>query len=197
MSKRVKCSNPAILEERKIRNLAKAREYGKINRAKITAARRDVLAAMSPEERRERYKRDYHKYKERRKAYNKQYLMVEKNKEHKKNYNKKWSQDNAERLRYRKIFLNYGITKEQYDDMLRSQRNRCKLCKLEFGDQTPYLDHDHLTGEFRGLLHSSCNILIGHAYESPILLELAAEYLKTCATNPTGVMTNLRWELKT
>jgi len=39
-------------------------------------------------------------------------------------------------------------------------------------------DHDHETGVIRGLIHSSCNLMIGQAKDSPTLLELAAQYLR-------------------
>lgn len=43
------------------------------------------------------------------------------------------------------------------------QGHRCKLCKLPLGEgaDRPVLDHDHATGFIRGVLHSSCNALLG------------------------------------
>ncbi len=54
----------------------------------------------------------------------------------------------------------YGITLEQYEEMLEAQGGVCKIC----GDPPPtgrkkYLsvDHCHQTGRVRGLLCTQCN----------------------------------------
>lgn len=39
------------------------------------------------------------------------------------------------------------------------------------------LDHDHATGLFRGWLCHSCNLVLGNAYDDPMILEKAKEYL--------------------
>ena len=51
----------------------------------------------------------------------------------------------------------YGITAEQYDAMLAAQEGRCALCGRRPGRVRLALDHDHATGEARGLLCSTCN----------------------------------------
>lgn len=44
------------------------------------------------------------------------------------------------------------------------QKGLCAICRRPLGDKTkaPVLDHDHLTGEIRGVLHRGCNSLLGH-----------------------------------
>lgn len=46
--------------------------------------------------------------------------------------------------------------------MLAQQGGRCLLCgqKIEIG--TDVLDHDHVTGAIRGVLHRGCNAMLGH-----------------------------------
>jgi len=57
----------------------------------------------------------------------------------------------------------YGITVEEYNSLLESQDYSCKICgKNE--DEFKYhlcVDHNHETGEVRGLLCKSCNTFLG------------------------------------
>src|ERR1039458_8636207 len=46
--------------------------------------------------------------------------------------------------RWAQIKTRYGLTKEQYDDLLLKQNNACAICKAPFTD-TPCVDHDHVT----------------------------------------------------
>lgn len=56
----------------------------------------------------------------------------------------------------------YGITLEQYDRMAGAQRGRCYLCRQEpTNDKRLFVDHNHETGEVRGLLCFQCNFLEG------------------------------------
>ena len=51
---------------------------------------------------------------------------------------------------------------------------KCLLCGSE---ENLCIDHDHVTGEYRGLLCQHCNWGIGHANESPSLLGAWIVYL--------------------
>lgn len=63
--------------------------------------------------------------------------------------------------------------------MLAEQDGRCKICgqlkKLN-------VDHDHATGEVRGLLCHGCNVGIGFFRDSPELLRSAIDYLVRSTT---------------
>ena len=52
-------------------------------------------------------------------------------------------------------FNKYGITKEDYDKMLKKQEGKCAGCKKEFTN--PHIDHCHRTGKGRGILCPKCN----------------------------------------
>ena len=78
----------------------------------------------------------------------------------------------------------FGITLDEYNEMLEEQGGVCAICGGE--ETTEYcngrvrqlaVDHDHRTGEVRGLLCHLCNRGIGMFRDSPIYLERAAEYL--------------------
>jgi len=70
---------------------------------------------------------------------------------------------------------NYGITIEDYDEMVEAQEGRCLIC-IEPTDKL-VVDHDHETGKVRGLLCSACNTGIGHLKDSTERLFSAIDYL--------------------
>lgn len=51
----------------------------------------------------------------------------------------------------------YGITTEQYDEMLAEQAGVCAICGNPPKKRRLYVDHDHDTGRVRGLLCAHCN----------------------------------------
>ena len=56
----------------------------------------------------------------------------------------------------------YGITVEQYDQMMDEQGGTCKICKsLDPTGRRLAVDHCHETGRVRGLLCPSCNTALG------------------------------------
>lgn len=72
----------------------------------------------------------------------------------------------------------YGITKEQYEALLAEQGGVCALCKKPPTDEFLVVDHDHTTGQVRGLLHRLCNSMLGCAMDDPELLEAGIKYLR-------------------
>lgn len=69
----------------------------------------------------------------------------------------------------------YGLTREGYEALLISQDNKCAACGNEFtGDA--HIDHNHETNEVRGILCRSCNIALGLAKDSAIVLRAIADY---------------------
>lgn len=72
----------------------------------------------------------------------------------------------------------YGLTAEQYTEMLREQQGRCAVCEhLLRGGKDEHIDHDHITGQVRGILCSQCNTAIGKFKDSPEVILKAAEYI--------------------
>lgn len=57
------------------------------------------------------------------------------------------------------LLRKFGITEEQYNDLLRSQKECCAVCKRPADNFRNRLsvDHDHKTSEIRGLLCTYCN----------------------------------------
>ena len=83
-----------------------------------------------------------------------------------------------------KLKCDYGITLADYDQMLVNQNGRCAIC-CEFETQQRAgkvvqlcVDHDHETGQVRGLLCQACNMALGLFKDLPNRLRVAAEYLE-------------------
>jgi hypothetical protein len=79
---------------------------------------------------------------------------------------KKWHETHPDRimahLRKHKLMQHYGITEEQYQELLKKQNGVCALCcKLPDSNRRLAVDHNHKTGKIRGLLCSRCNNLLG------------------------------------
>lgn len=72
----------------------------------------------------------------------------------------------------------YGITIDDYEEMLLKQNNKCVICEREFV-RPPHIDHDHSSGQVRGLLCYPCNSGLGQFQDSPEILKKAVEYLES------------------
>jgi hypothetical protein len=89
----------------------------------------------------------------------------------------------VENARQRK--KNYGISQEQYDEMLKRQGNGCKFCGKtpEENKQRLAVDHCHDTGKVRGLLCSTCNLGLGYFMDDISLLTKAILHIKEHVPN--------------
>jgi len=72
----------------------------------------------------------------------------------------------------------YGITVEQFIAMLETQDYCCAICGRPLKRKGAAIDHDHDTGQVRGIVHSYCNLVIGNAGEDVTVLNGAIRYLK-------------------
>lgn len=75
----------------------------------------------------------------------------------------------------------YGITEEEYQQVLDHQGGKCAIClKRPAAGKNLHVDHDHRTGVVRGLLCVVCNHdLLGRRDKEPNLFRRAAEYLES------------------
>jgi len=72
----------------------------------------------------------------------------------------------------------FGLSKDDIDDILEKQKHKCAICGIDFRDgYKPVVDHNHKTGEFRGLLCTNCNLGIGMLGDNPRTLDNACDYL--------------------
>jgi hypothetical protein len=94
-----------------------------------------------------------------------------------------WANRDSERQRH--LVKKYGITFDDYDRMLKEQNGKCAICQRpEPVNRMFDVDHDHKTGDVRGLLCTSCNRVLGHAGDSPERLRVAADYLSSRKSRP-------------
>lgn len=114
------------------------------------------------------------------------------NREAQKEKNRRYRETNRERirlntLRYRErhptsqrdrdLRTKYGITVGQYEDMLLFQGQRCAICHTVRSARLLHVDHDHDTGQVRGLLCVRCNTFLGYIETMGLLAE-AMGYLR-------------------
>ncbi len=74
----------------------------------------------------------------------------------------------------------YGISEEQYNKLLEEQDHCCAVCgrnKTEFNKHLN-VDHNHTTGEIRGLLCTNCNHRLIGKHTDGSLLRKMAEYVE-------------------
>lgn len=96
--------------------------------------------------------------------------------------NKGWMKENPDKLptldekrnshRKRK----FGLSKEEYDQMLIDQNNQCAICKRKIGREAA-VDHCHTTNKIRGLLCRSCNLGLGAFKDNMDTIRKAINYI--------------------
>ena len=120
----------------------------------------------------------------------------DKNREAYNAYMRNWRAANPDKLKARKTVNNkearrkyhlkakYGITPEQYNALLTAQDGVCAICKQpEFSIRRGSyksldVDHNHDTGQVRGLLCSACNASLGLLKEDLKRVKSLLTYIK-------------------
>ena len=95
-------------------------------------------------------------------------------------------EQNRDRILANHRFRSYGLSKEEYLEMLDNQNGTCAICKREEWARASVtnkvkalaVDHNHETGNVRGLLCRSCNLAIGYFEDNPKSLDEAIKYLE-------------------
>lgn len=105
------------------------------------------------------------------------------NKESRKAYVKAWYYTNPSKAKAQNL-RRYGLSVEQFNNLLEQQGYRCAICKQPNGKGTNKsrqlaVDHNHVTGKNRGLLCTNCNTSLGGFKDDILYLEAAIRYLQT------------------
>jgi hypothetical protein len=92
------------------------------------------------------------------------------------------SQYRKDQHKYKHIARKYGLSKSDYDTLISLQDNKCKICYVEFTNESrvsgPNVDHNHESGDIRGLLCRQCNSGLGMFMDNQELLNNAIKYLQ-------------------
>ena len=154
-----------------VRRAAWLKEYREKNRDRFRA--RDRLA--------EQKRRDEHPEEER--ARQRRYRAA--NIDHYREYNARWHRENRannpHKVRSMHLKSLYGLTQEQYEQMLAGQGGHCAICSRTPAQEKKgvlHVDHDHVTDRVRGLLCSNHNTALGLCHDKPEDLRALAAYLE-------------------
>lgn len=94
---------------------------------------------------------------------------------------RRWKKQNPRKIRNDALKRLYGITIDDYEFMSKKNNGKCYICN-NISDKL-CVDHNHKTGNVRGLLCNGCNVILGHANDSIELLSNAIYYLKKEISN--------------
>ena len=86
--------------------------------------------------------------------------------------------------RKRRQLEKYGLSAEAFDAMWAAQGGTCPVCDVPFDPNaaprakgSAVIDHDHETGEVRGLLCHGCNLQVGYIEKNTRRAIRAVEYV--------------------
>lgn len=101
--------------------------------------------------------------------------------DYQRNYRKKKGSEQvkSDHRRWRLPYV-YGITVEQFAELSEQQEHKCAICLRHRDEFTTHfhIDHNHKTGEIRGLLCGYCNRRFLGRHSDPDKFERAAVYLR-------------------
>ena len=91
-----------------------------------------------------------------------------------------WYRLQQEKERDRHLRRTFGITSQEYDQMLHLQGGKCAICHTTEckSGYALAVDHCHTTGQIRGLLCRDCNTSLGKFNDDITILRQAVRYLE-------------------
>jgi len=89
-----------------------------------------------------------------------------------------WHIRNPDKVKNNKLRHKFGITIQDYNNMLEAQNGACAICgSIGNGKKALAVDHCHTTGKIRGLLCDDCNNGLGRFRDNKQSLLKAIDYL--------------------
>jgi len=96
----------------------------------------------------------------------------------------KHPKESARHKRNHSLLKRFGMTADEADALLVEQGGVCAICCDFIADKRGYaahVDHDHVTGQIRGILCFGCNAGLGQFKDDPGRLRAAIVYLERWA----------------
>src|SRR4051812_17333354 len=97
---------------------------------------------------------------------------------------------NTKSIRNSWLKRKYGLTESDYQLLLESQDFKCKICQRPHVEAAArsklVVDHNHKTGNIRGLLCHNCNVTIGLMNEDTDNISKLIDYLKNERCNDSN-----------
>ncbi len=92
---------------------------------------------------------------------------------------RKRSPEAEKRLREQHVFKVFGLSVDGYNEMFATQKGMCAICGTHQSELKKLfaVDHDHETGNVRGLLCQKCNTAIAFLKDDAEIMENAIVYL--------------------
>jgi hypothetical protein len=92
------------------------------------------------------------------------------------------AQESVKRRKYeynsaRILRVKYGITPDRRAQIVAEQHGRCACCGDVLVPKATHVDHDHTTGQVRGVLCQPCNLAEGYLKGSSLRARKLAAYL--------------------
>ena len=111
-----------------------------------------------------------------------------------------WASRSPQKRLEQHLKYKYGVTHAEFMSAWESQNGCCAICASELPDLMVYenrkrgyaIDHNHKTGEFRGILCLMCNTLLGMAKDSVEILNSAMDYLNKKGSYTVHSIDNMR-----
>lgn len=105
---------------------------------------------------------------------------------HKNKQNTQWHSRTPKSRLEQHLKYKYGITQAEFNEAWQKQDGNCAICENELPDLMEYnnrrrgyaIDHNHDTGEFRGILCLNCNSMLGMSKDDIGVLQSAIIYLE-------------------
>lgn len=96
--------------------------------------------------------------------------------------NKEWRDKNKDKIRVanrgyalkHRLKNKYNLSEDEYRLVEQESNGRCRICNNK---RKLFIDHDHSTGKFRGLICNQCNTILGMAGDSVATLQNCIKYL--------------------
>jgi hypothetical protein len=98
-----------------------------------------------------------------------------------------WAKRNPKSVKNTSLKRKYRISLDEYQEMFEGQSGICAISGLPSDGKMLAVDHNHVTGSVRQLLHNDINVALGLFRENPEWLRRAADYIEKWRNDETGV----------